>query len=221
LLLAQLEDARDEQTRSAALAERGRIAEELHDVLAHSLSGLAIQLEVARKQAGQEDASSSLKQTIDTAGQLTRAGLGDARRAVNALRGEELPKLGQLASLLDTYRRDLHVDVSLTVEGEIRPLPAQTEFALYRGVQEALTNVARHAPGAATAVTLRYSPDCATVTITDRARAEEEIPAPASATSFGGGNGLTGMRERMTRVGGAMTAGPTPTGWTVVLETPV
>ena len=97
LLLAQLQDAREAEAAAAALAERSRIAGELHDVLAHSLSGLAIQLQGARKLAGREAVSEPLRAAIDRSAELTKAGLADARQAVSALRGEQLPTLDQLA----------------------------------------------------------------------------------------------------------------------------
>ena len=96
LLLAQLEDARDEQARAAALAERGRIASELHDVLAHSLSGAAIQLQGARKLADRERASPVLSDAIDRASELVKSGLANARQAVGALRGDALPTVAEL-----------------------------------------------------------------------------------------------------------------------------
>ena len=99
LLLAQLEDARDEQARAAAIAERGRIASELHDVLAHSLSGAAIQLQGARKLADREHATPRLSDAIDRASELVKAGLANARQAVGALRGDPLPTLAQLPAL--------------------------------------------------------------------------------------------------------------------------
>jgi len=99
LLLAQLEDARQEQLAVAAVAERGRIASELHDVLAHSLSGAALQLQGARKLAEREQTSLQVRAAIDRAGELVRDGLADARQAVGALRGEQLPGVAQLESL--------------------------------------------------------------------------------------------------------------------------
>ena len=107
LLLAQLEDAREEQLRAAAVTERGRIAGELHDVLAHSLSGAAIQLQGARKLAEREQASPQVRAAIDRAGELVRDGLANARQAVGALRGEELPGVAQLESLVATFRNDM------------------------------------------------------------------------------------------------------------------
>ena len=96
LLLAQLEDARDEQTQAAAIAERSRIAGELHDVLAHSLSAAAIQLQAARKLAEHDRATPSTRAAIDRAGDLVKDGLVNARQAVGALRGEELPGVAQI-----------------------------------------------------------------------------------------------------------------------------
>jgi len=96
LLLAQLEDARDEQARAAAVAERSRIAGELHDVLAHSLSGAAIQLQGARLLAEREHAERKIQSAIERASELVKDGLASARQAVGALRGDELPNVAQL-----------------------------------------------------------------------------------------------------------------------------
>jgi signal transduction histidine kinase len=215
VLLAQLEDAREEQARVAAVAERGRIASELHDVLAHSLSGAAIQLQGARKLAEREQAAPELRAALDRAGELVRDGLADARQAVGALRGEELPGIAQLESLVTGFRDDLAADVVLSVEGNARTLPADAGLALYRGAQEALTNVARYAPGASTSVVLRYERKCVVLTIEDRVS-----PGGGGLAGAGGGHGLAGMRERLERAGGTMQAGPTETGWRVELEVP-
>ncbi|MGZ6708616.1 MAG: sensor histidine kinase [Solirubrobacteraceae bacterium] len=222
LLLAQLEDARDEQARAAAVAERGRIASELHDVLAHSLSGAAIQLQGARMLAEREHAAPPLREAIDRAGALVRAGLADARRAVGALRGDALPGVAQLASLVESFRTDMHVDVTLCVEGDPMALSADRSLALYRGAQEALTNVARYAPGASVRVLVRYGPGRTILRVENRA----PVAAPAAQTAgglagAGGGRGLAGMRERTEAAGGTMRAGPTPDGWRVELEVPV
>jgi signal transduction histidine kinase len=133
ILLAQLEDARDEQARAAAIAERGRIASELHDVLAHSLSGAAIQLQGARKLAEREHAQPPLSDAIDRASELVKAGLANARQAVGTLRGDALPTLAQLPALIDSYKADMNLDVTLRIEGDARRLPADPSLALYRG----------------------------------------------------------------------------------------
>jgi signal transduction histidine kinase len=158
MLLAQLEDARDAEAAAAAVAERGRIAGELHDVLAHSLSGLTIQLQGARKLAAREPVSPPLRAAIERSAQLAKEGLADARQAVGALRGDRLPGLDQLGALVEDFRRDTGISAALTVEGTPRPLQPAASLALYRGAQEALTNVARYAAGAEVAVTVRHTP---------------------------------------------------------------
>ena len=217
LLFAQLEDARDEQAEAAALAERTRIAQDLHDVLAQTLSGLAIQMQAARRMARRDETGEDLRDLLDRAAGLVKEGLGDARRAVGALRGDRLPSLDRLPELVERYRMDLELDATLTVTGAERPLPADAGLALYRGAQEALTNVARYARAARTTVALRYEPQATTLTIEDRRTGSG--PAPAAPAS-GSGLGLTGMRERLAEVGGSASAGPTPDGWRVRMEIP-
>jgi signal transduction histidine kinase len=214
LLLAQLQDARDEQARSAAIAERGRIAGELHDVLAHSLSGAAIQLQGARRLADRDGATPLLSQAIDRASELVRGGLLDARQAVGALRGEALPTIAELPALIDGYRADMSLDVTLRIEGEARALPADPSLALYRGAQEALTNVARHAPRACTTVTVSYEPGRARLSV------DNGVSSAPPREAMGGGRGLDGLRERVERAGGTMSAGPAGRGWRVEIEVP-
>src|SRR5260370_582799 len=105
LLLAQLQDARDAEAAAAALAERSRIAGELHDVLAHSLSGLAIQLQGARKLAEREPASAGLRAAIERSAELTKAGLAAAWPAGGARHGDALPTLDPLGALVRDFRR--------------------------------------------------------------------------------------------------------------------
>jgi signal transduction histidine kinase len=214
ILMAQVEDARDEQTRAAAIAERGRIASELHDVLAHSLSGAAIQLQGARMLAERSEAKPDIRAAIDRASELVKDGLANARVAVGALRGDELPSVEQLEALVDSYRTDMNVDVALTIEGDARALPPDASMALYRGAQEALTNVARYAAGAAARVELRYEDGKTRLCV------ENGVGSREGLSGVGGGRGLEGMRERIERAGGSAHAGPTETGWRVELEVP-
>jgi signal transduction histidine kinase len=222
LLLAQLQDAREAEAAAAALAERTRIAGELHDVLAHSLSGLAIQLQGARKLAAREPASAGLRAAIDRSAELAKAGLADARQAVGALRGERLPTLDQLDALVENFRRDTGTDATLRIEGASRPLPAEASLALFRGAQEALTNIARYAPGASTAVTVSYQADRTLVTVADHAGppGPGSGQRPALLAGAGGGQGLAAMQERAQRAGGTARAGPTADGWLVELQVP-
>jgi signal transduction histidine kinase len=214
ILLAQLEDARDEQARAAAITERGRIARELHDVLAHSLSGAAIQLQGARKLADREHAQPPLSDAIDRASELVKAGLVNARQAVGALRGDAVPTVAQLPSLIDSYKADMNIDVTLRIEGEARTLPAGPSLALYRGAQEALTNVARYAPSACTTVTVRYERRCTKLSV------DNGVSAAPPRPGMGGGHGLVGLRDRVERAGGTMSAGPTTEGWRLEIEVP-
>jgi signal transduction histidine kinase len=200
LLYAQLEDVRDAQAESAALAERTRIAGELHDVLAHSLSGAAIQLQGARRILAGAGVGGAAAQAVDRAAELVRDGLGDARRAVGALRGEALPTIAQLPALVAQLAGDLHVDVAFEGGEAARPVSPPAGVALYRATQEAVTNAARHAPGARVTVRLEQDAAQTTLTIDDDGRADGR-PAPEGANgdapghddrdgSRGGGPGL-------------------------------
>ena len=220
LLLAQLEDAREEQTRAAAIAERGRIAGELHDVLAHSLSGAAIQMQAARKLAEREHATPSLHAAIDRAGSLVKDGLANARQAVGALRGDELPGVSQLDLLVQSFRDDMQATVSLSIEGSARTLPADAALTLYRGAQEALTNVARYAPGATIDIALRYERGHTILRVEDRSRLATGSQVSEGLQGVGGGRGLAGLRERAERIGGSVHAGPTDEGWLVEVAVP-
>ena len=169
-------------------------------------SGAAIQLQRARKLADREHAAPRLREAIDRASELVKAGLANARQAVGTLRGDPLPTLAQLPSLIDSYKADLSLDVRLRIEGSARTLPADPSLALYRGAQEALTNVARYAPSACTTVTVRYEPDSTRLSV------DNGVSATAPRHGMGGGRGLEGLRERVERAGGTISAGPTRRG---------
>ena len=168
LLMAQLQDAREGEAAAAALAERSRIAGELHDVLAHALSGLAIQLQGARKLAERESASAGLRGALERSAELAREGLADARQAVGALRGDRLPTVDQVGTLVESFQRDTGAEATLRIDGTPRALPADASLALFRGAQEALTNIARYAPGTTVAVAVRYGPGHTVLVVEDR-----------------------------------------------------
>jgi len=218
LLLAELEDAREEQLQTAALTERSRIAAELHDVLAHSLSGAAIQLQGARKLVERNGAGPDVAAALDRAAELVRDGLANARQAVDALHGNSTPGVADLDALVEAFRRDTRTDVALRVEGTPSSLSPDADLALYRGAQEALTNIARYAPGAPTTVTLSYDMERVVLVVEDRVVAGARDTAEF--LEVGGGNGLAGLRERVQRSGGELRAGPTGAGWRVELEVP-
>lgn len=226
LLLAELQDSREAEARAVAVAERTRIARELHDILAQSLSALSVQLEGARKLAERDQVDPALRQLIVRSSELTREGLSDARRVVAALRGDDVPTVDQLTTLVVRCRRDLALPITLSVTGQPRTLAPEANLALYRGVQEALTNAARYAAGSPTTVVLRFTPQTTVLTISDQGRPDGTdddsagVPAPPAEAWTGGGNGLRGMRERIEWVGGRSHAGPAGQGWTVEMEIP-
>jgi signal transduction histidine kinase len=203
--------ARAEQS---ALAERARIAREIHDVLAHALAALTVQLETADAllEGGRPEQAREL---VVRAGQLAREGLAETRRAIGALRGEALPLPDLLRALATGYRLDLAAPAVVTVDGEPRDLDADTGLALYRTAQEALTNIRKHAPGAPVEVGLTYRPDGVDLTVVNGPSANG---SPLAST--GGGYGLTGMRERAELAGGEFDAGPAGDGWRVGVRIP-
>jgi signal transduction histidine kinase len=209
LLLAELEEARDDQARAAAMAERASIAGELHDVLAHSLSGLAIQLEGARKQALSEGATNELRATIDSAAALAKEGLVEARNAVGALRREEPMNLERLPDLIKRFQKDFDLPVDFVTIGATRLVSPEVGLALYRVAGEALTNVNRHAKGATTHVTVTWRAHEVGLTVID------EGGERGLGSADGSGWGLIGMRERVSRLGGRLVAEPSGSGWLV------
>ena len=138
LLLAELEDAREQQLASAALAERNRIARELHDVLAHSLSGLAIQAEGLRLLSERENVSPPLREGLDRVSELARLGLVEAKRAVGVLR-DGGPPASTTSPLSWSHFAALHARRHPGRRGRSRPLGRDAGLAVYRGVQESLT----------------------------------------------------------------------------------
>ncbi|MFG2037651.1 sensor histidine kinase [Dactylosporangium sp. NPDC048998] len=209
-LVEELERGRAAQAEAAGLAERQRLAREMHDVLAHSLSGMMLQLEGARLLARRAPADPRLPAAIERAQQLGRAGLDDARRAIGLLRDDELPRLSDLTA---AFARDHGVPCSYAEDGPERPLASPARLAVYRVTQEALTNAARHARPSRVAVRLSYQPAAVRLVV-------EDFGVPAAAPEPGAGYGLTGMRERAELLGGTLTAAPTETGFRVELEVP-
>ena len=219
-LLGQMEETRDAELRAAALAERQRLAREMHDVLAHSLSGLVVQLEGARMLALSDPADERLAATIDRAHQLAKSGLDEARQAISMLRDDELPGPGKLAALTRSFQADTGVRCRYVVLGEPRDLRSAVRLALYRVTQEALTNVGKHAHPEQVEVRLEYLRDDVTLTVADFAAANGGPPPAVAVEDSGGGYGLTGMRERAELLGGTLTAGPTGHGFQVLLRVP-
>lgn len=201
-----------ESARRAVEEERARIARELHDVVAHQMTVMTIQAEGARRIA--DGADPRIRDALDTITATGHSALNEMRRAVGLLResGDELsgltplPRLADLGSLVDRVRA-AGVPVTLSVEGEARPLTDGVELSAYRIVQESLTNTVRHGgPGVSATVELAYGDDSLDVVVVDDGRGAAAIP------SNGGGNGLVGIRERVAVLGGSFEAGAKPGG---------
>jgi signal transduction histidine kinase len=268
-LLAELRASQAAQAEAAALTERTRLAREIHDILAHSLSGLVLALDtaelLARRGGADPDAAGAdigatgddpgaalgaapgaalgaprasgadtgtvalMLGQVNRAQRIAREGLADTRRAISALRGDELPGPALLDRLVRETSEATGSHAELTVAGEPRPLAPEVGLALYRTAQEALINTAKYAGrGGRAALSLTYRTDGIELEIED-ARAPDAAPHRSGGpTSDGpnsdgltfGGYGLTGMRERAELLGGTLTAGPTDQGFQVLLWLP-
>jgi signal transduction histidine kinase len=191
------------QRQRAVADERLRIAQELHDVVAHSVSLIVVQAQALGATSDDE----RVRDATDGIADLGRQAMTEMHRTLKLLRGSEedpaalapQPGLGELPELIERAR-GAGVGVELAVEGEPRPLAQSVDLSAYRIVQEALTNVVKHAGAAETTVTLGYRPDALELTIADTGAG---APAPGP-----GGHGLVGMRERAAMFGGTLTAGP-------------
>ena len=174
--LARKQAAIEEHSRAGALAERARIARDVHDVLAHSLAGLSLSLQGARLMLVRDGASSEAIEQVTRAQGLAAEGLAEARRAVSALREDAVPDVRALGDLVTAYRLESGAAADFEVSGVERELPADVMSTLYRTVQEALVNTRKHAPGAPVIVRLSYGEEVR-LTILDRPRTP---PGPIS-----------------------------------------
>jgi signal transduction histidine kinase len=212
--LAETRRAREAENQAAALAERARIARDIHDVLAHSLAAVSVNLQAA----GGLLAADTLPQDnpeltkaiecVERAGTLTREGLAQARRAILALRDDAAPLPDQLASLAAQFQAAGDAVINLAITGEPRPLSAQAVQVAYRTAQEGLTNARKHAPGAAVTLAVEAGGD--------ELRVEVRSLAPVAVGSGpalpGTGTGLIGLAERVALAGGELESGVDPAG---------
>lgn len=215
-LTRQLAREREERARAAVAEERGRIARELHDEVAHAMSVIAVQADAAEGALGHDPrlVRPPLVAIRDTA----RAALTDMRRVLGGLRGDEAAEfapsrgLADLAELLDQVRA-AGPRVGLRVEGEPVPLPQALDLAAYRVLQEGLTNVRKHAAAEHVEVVIRYGAASLGVEVTDDG---------AGATGGAGtGHGLAGIRERVGLLGGEFVAGPRARGFALRVTLPL
>lgn len=216
VLLAEVEASRQAQREAAAAQERNRIAGEMHDVLAHSLAGLSMQLQAVRAVAAAEGASSSITGPIDRAAELAREGAREARAAVGALRGPRLRGMAELEGLVEGFPGE----VGLRVSGQPGLLDAEAGHAVYRAVQEAMTNAARYATGSSVDVHVAWD-DAAWLRV--RVRDHGLPPGGELSGVKGSGTGIRSMAGRVRGAGGRLAAGPAPDGpgWLVEMTVPV
>jgi signal transduction histidine kinase len=214
LRLADAERAREEHARAVALAERANAAREIHDILAHSLGALVLQLDALDAVLGSETPDhEKAVEVLARARSLAVEGLNEARQAVGSLRADPPPLVDALRHLIEATAR-----ATLEITGEPRPVPAEVSVALRRTAQEGLTNAVKHAPGSTTTVHLAFSPGAVVLTVTDTGCPNGHAPGPLAHT--GGGYGIDGLRERAELIGASLTAGPRGPGWEVTLSVP-
>lgn len=224
---AQERRVRQEQERllraeAAVAQERVRIARELHDVVAHYLSLVVLQAGAARATLPEDAAAIPAVEAVERA---SRHALEEMRRMVGVLRLHDTgvaadrapqPSLRDLPLLVAHARAAGHV-VTLSTAGDLEGLPNGIDLSAYRVVQEALTNMIRHAGATHAEVAIRRDPDLLTLTVID-----DGVGQPPSKSDNGRGHGLIGMRERVTLLGGRLSAGPRPVGgWAVRAEIPL
>ena len=213
-VMSELAESRRAEQAAIVIAERARLAQDLHDVLAHTLSGLALQLEGANLLATTTPADPRLVETVKRAHQLSKSGLAEARRAVGALRGDELPGPEQIGDLVAEHRLASRGSVTFGETGSRVKLSPEAGLALYRAAQEALSNVRKHAGNADVDVALIWADGQVELTVVDT--------GAGPTTSLGGsGYGLSGMAERVNAVGGSVeTAAVTGQGFRVHVTVP-
>jgi signal transduction histidine kinase len=218
LLLAQQKRTQETLEQAATLAERGRIARDIHDVLAHSLADLSIQLAVADALLSDSGDQSGALPHVRRAHRLTSSGMDEVRRVVHALQSDTPALPDAVTAMTGAYRED-GGEARFDLLGSPRPLPPAVGLALIRAAGEAMANARKHAAGRPVTVVLRFDDDRVALTVADESAdlTARQLPAP---DGVGGGYGLASMHERLRLVGGSLTAGPTGGGWRVHAEVP-
>jgi signal transduction histidine kinase len=216
----QANQLREQQARAATLDERNRIAREIHDILAHSLGALGLQIQVARAVLTDQHDQSRAVELLEQAQRMANEGLTETRRAIQALRGETLPLPEGLAELSATHRRRHGTPVTFAVSGQARLLPPDAELAISRTAQEALVNTAKHAPQQPVDVELDYTDTGTSITVRNHLGRGNSNGDRPGLTTVDGGYGLAGMRERLLLLDGTLSAGPSGDDWVVVATVP-
>jgi signal transduction histidine kinase len=220
-LLAQRDELEAEQRRADLLDERARIAREIHDVLAHSLGALSIQVQAARAVLADQRDINRADEILGTAQRMAADGLEETRRAVHALRVDTMPLVKELAQVTKTHAHRFGVPATFETGGVPVPLPPEATVTLLRIAQESLVNAAKHAAGQSVAVSLDYTDPDVRLTISN------DLPPRSAASSdrpgvqtVNGGYGLTGMQERLRLLDGTLQAGRRDDQWIVTAELP-
>ncbi|MEZ0069366.1 signal transduction histidine kinase [Streptacidiphilus sp. MAP12-20] len=210
-LAMQTELTDTERAERAVLQERTRIARELHDVVAHHLSLIAVQAETAPYRLG--ELPEPVRAEFGSLSEVAREALTEMRRLLGVLRQDQpaglapQPQLTELPALVDAARR-AGVQVELSAPPELGKLPVGVGVCAYRIVQESLSNASRHAPGAAVMVSVDHEAGAVRLRVANGPGSTATRPG----RERGRGHGLTGMRERVALLGGSLSAGPTPAG---------
>jgi len=248
-LLAQRERLETEQRRADLLDERARIAREIHDVLAHSLGALGIQIQAARSVLTDRGDIAQASELLAAAQRMASEGLVETRRAVSALRADALPLEQELAKATTTSADRYGVAATMHTEGTPRPVPPDATLALLRVAQEALVNAAKHAPGQPVTVGLEFGPGDISLFVRNNLIPHSDglgaeglgvdgpgvdgpgadgpgvVAPPAGAaarvSTADTGYGLTSMRERLRLLNGMLDAGPADGQWVVTARLPL
>ena len=222
-LLARTQQLQAEQSRTEVLNERARIAREIHDVLAHSLGALSIQIQAARAVLTDHQDIDRALEVLSAAQRMAADGLTETRRAVHALRSDAVPLDQELSQAARAHRERYGADVAFTVGGRPRPVPPEATVALLRTAQEALVNAAKHAPGQRVSVRLDYGGDDVSLTVVNDLPGDGPAPDTAAPCphTVDGGYGLTGMRERLRLLNGTLVAGAQDGHWVVTAGLPL
>jgi signal transduction histidine kinase len=220
VLLAKADQLREEQATVAALGERARIAREIHDVLAHSLGALALNIQAARAVLTDQHDEARAVEILDQAQRMATDGLSETRRAVHALRGDTLPLPEGLAELSAAHQRRHGARVTFEVTGAPRPLPPDAGLAITRTAQEALVNTAKHAPHQPVQIRLDYAETRTSLKVVSHLTENGHDADEAGLATVNGRYGLTGLRERLLLLDGTLSAGRTGGDWVVAAEVP-
>ena len=221
-LLAQREQAEAERRRADLLAERARIAREIHDVLAHSLGALGIQIQASRSVLTDRGDIGKADELLAAAQKMAAEGLSETRRALHALRTDMLPLGEELARATGTYAERYHVKIGVHCEGTPRSVPPDATVALLRIAQEAVVNAAKHAAGKPVKIQLAYEPAEVRLTVTnDLTAVSAENTGAALVSTADSGYGLTGMRERLRLLNGTLETARRDGQWVVTAQLPV